>query len=92
MIPKVSTWVAALSILKVSIEQVKAARALLRWSQNDLAEASGVSIPTVKRLEATTGDLGGRAATVEAIRSALETAGVEFIPSNGGGAGVRLKK
>ncbi|WP_347813650.1 helix-turn-helix domain-containing protein [Shimia aestuarii] len=92
MIPKVSTWVIALSILKVSIEQVKAARALLRWSQNDLAEASGVSIPTVKRLEATTGDLGGRAATVAAIRSALETAGVEFIPENGGGAGVRLRK
>lgn len=81
-----------MSILKVSIEQVKAARALLRWSQNDLAAECGVSIPTIKRLEAGTGEIGGRANTAEAIRNALEAAGVEFIPENGGGAGVRLKK
>lgn len=80
-----------MSIPKVSIEQVKAARALLRWSQNDLAEKSGVSIPTVKRLEAATGEIGGRADTIAAIRSALESAGVEFIAENGGGAGVRLR-
>lgn len=80
-----------MSILKVSIEQVKAARALLRWSQTDLAEASGVSLPTIKRLEASTGDLGGRTVTADAIRAALEAAGVQFIPQNGGGAGVRLK-
>ncbi|WP_229754922.1 helix-turn-helix domain-containing protein [Mameliella alba] len=70
---------------------MKAARALLRWSQNDLADASGVSIPTIKRLESATGPLGGRVDTAEAIRAALETAGVEFIAENGGGAGVRLK-
>jgi len=81
-----------MSIPKVSIEQVKAARALLRWSQNDLAKKSGMSIPTVKRLEAATGEIGGRADTVAAIRTALETAGVEFISENGGGAGVRLRK
>jgi len=80
-----------MSILKVSIEQVKAARALLRWSQTDLAEASGVSLPTIKRLEASTGDLGGRTVTGDAIRLALESAGVHFIPQNGGGAGVRLR-
>jgi transcriptional regulator with XRE-family HTH domain len=80
-----------MSILKVSIEQVKAARALLRWSQNDLAERSGVSIPTVKRLEAATGEIGGRSNTAAAIQTALEVAGVEFISENGGGAGVRLK-
>lgn len=79
------------SIPKVSIEQVKAARALLRWSQNDLAERSGVSVPTIKRLEAQSGELGGRAETGSAIRSALEAAGVGFLDENGGGAGVRLR-
>lgn len=81
-----------MSILKVSIEQVKAARALLRWSQQDLADASSVSLPTIKRLEAETGLMGGRSATVEAIRKALEAAGVLFIEENGGGAGVRLRQ
>ena len=81
-----------MSIPKVSIGQVKAARALLGWSQSDLAAASGVSLPTVKRLEAGDGDLGGRAATVAAIRAALEAAGVVFLDQNGGGPGVRLAR
>lgn len=80
-----------MSILKVSIEQVKAARALLRWSQVDLAERSEVSLPTIKRLEASTGPVGGRDETEKAIRTALEAAGVQFIEENGGGPGVRLK-
>jgi predicted transcriptional regulator len=81
-----------MSILKVSIRQVKAARALLGWSQDDLAKHSGVSAPTVKRLEAAEGDIGGRAETGEALVTALQDAGVEFISENGGGAGVRLTK
>lgn len=81
-----------MSILKVSIEQVKAARALLRWSQQDLAAASSVSLPTIKRLEAETGPLGGRSGTVDAIRKALEDAGIVFIEENGGGPGVRVKR
>lgn len=81
-----------MSIPKVSIEQVKAARALLRWSQVDLANACGVSVPTIKRLEAQEGPVGGRAETARLIVAALETAGVEFIYENGGGAGVRLRK
>lgn len=81
-----------MSILKVSIKQVKAARALLGWSQSDLATASGISEPTIKRLEAQDGYLGGSASTIEAIGDAFNSAGVEFIPENGGGAGVRLKK
>lgn len=81
-----------MSILKVSIRQIKAARALLGWSQDDLADHSGVSAPTVKRLEAAEGDIGGRAETGEALVAALQEAGVEFIPENGGGAGVRLAK
>jgi transcriptional regulator with XRE-family HTH domain len=80
------------SIRKVSIRQIKAARALLAWSQSDLARASSVSEPTIKRLEANDGEIGGRSETAEKIRAALEAAGVEFIPENGGGAGVRLKK
>lgn len=79
-----------MSIEILSIRQVKAARALLAWSQHDLAEASGVSYPTIARLEKEDGPLGGRKTTAEAIRAALEAAGVEFIPENGGGAGVRL--
>jgi DNA-binding transcriptional regulator YiaG len=82
----------AVSIPKVSIEQIKAARALLRWSQTDLANSSGVSIPTVKRLEASTGEIGGRAETALAIIHALEAAGVIFVASNGEGPGVRLRK
>jgi DNA-binding XRE family transcriptional regulator len=80
------------SILKVSIRQIKAARALLAWSQDQLASAADVSIPTVKRLEARDGPLGGRNETGTKIRLALERAGVEFISENGGGPGVRLRK
>jgi transcriptional regulator with XRE-family HTH domain len=81
-----------MSILKVSIRQVKAARALLGWSQEELARAAEVSIPTIKRLEANEGQLGGRSETGDKIREALQKAGVEFIDENGGGAGVRLRK
>lgn len=80
-----------MSILKVSIRQIKAARALVGWSQDDLARHSGVSVPTIKRLEAAAdGDIGGRAETGEALVAALQEAGVQFIPENGGGVGVRL--
>jgi transcriptional regulator with XRE-family HTH domain len=76
----------------VTTRQVKAARALLGWSQADLAEKSGVSEPTVARLESVDGELGGRELTAEKIRSAIEGAGVSFIDENGGGSGVRLRK
>jgi transcriptional regulator with XRE-family HTH domain len=76
----------------ITIRQVKAARALLGWSQADLANRSGVSEPTIARLESAEGELGGREDTGEKIRRAIETAGVEFIDENGGGQGVRLRK
>jgi transcriptional regulator with XRE-family HTH domain len=82
---------ATMSILKVSIAQMKAARALLGWSQEDLAEKAVVSVPTVKRLEAADGMLGGREETGRKLCTALEKAGIEFIDENGGGVGVRLK-
>jgi transcriptional regulator with XRE-family HTH domain len=74
----------------ITIRQIKAARALLGWSQADLAEASGVSHPSVKRLEAEGGELGGRADTGEKLRTALERAGVEF--TNGAEPGVKLRR
>ena len=80
------------SILKVSIRQVKAARALLDWSQDELALRAGISLPTIKRLEAADGPLGGRSETGEKIQKALQAAGIEFIEENGGGPGVRLRK
>ena len=76
----------------VTIRQIKAARALLGWSQADLAEKSGVSEPTIARLESADGELGGRELTAERIRAAIEAAGIVFIESDGGGAGVRLRK
>ena len=79
-----------MSIPKVS--QVKAARALLEWSQANLAKKSGVSLPTIKRLEAAGGSLGGAPETREKIVDALTKAGIEFIPENGGGVGARLKQ
>jgi ribosome-binding protein aMBF1 (putative translation factor) len=78
------------SILKVSIRQIKAARALLGWSQEDLAAMAGVSVPTVKRLEAADGLLGGREDTGIKLRGALERAGIEF--TNGKQPGVHLRK
>jgi predicted transcriptional regulator len=75
----------------ITIRQVKAARALLGWSQSDLADNSGVSEPTIARLESADGDLGGRKETAEKIKTAIEKGGVEFIDENGGGSGVRLR-
>jgi transcriptional regulator with XRE-family HTH domain len=75
----------------VTSEQVRAARALLRWEQKDLAAASRISLPTIKRLETIRGDLPAQARTIEAIRLAFEKAGVEFLAADNGGAGVRLK-
>jgi transcriptional regulator with XRE-family HTH domain len=80
------------SILKVSIRQLKAARTLIGWSQEELASAAGISLPTIKRLEAAEGFLGGRETTATKIKSALKKAGIEFIDENGGGPGVRLRK
>ncbi|MHC2108356.1 helix-turn-helix domain-containing protein [Methylobacterium sp. CM6246] len=75
-----------------TIRQVKAARALLGWSQGDLATKSGVSKPTVARLETADGDLGGYADTRDKLLQAFEVAGVIFIEENGEGPGVRLRK
>jgi len=80
------------SIPKVSIPQIKAARALLGWSQEDLSQNADVAVPTIKRLEAEHGWLGGREETRVKIRTALERAGIMFIEENGGGPGVRHRR
>ena len=74
---------------RITSELIRAARALLRWEQRQLAEASLVSLPTVKRLEAKPGVLIAQAPTVAALVRALEIAGVEF--TNGNQPGVRLR-
>jgi transcriptional regulator with XRE-family HTH domain len=71
--------------------QIRAARALAGLSQAEVAQRAGLSVPTVKRAEADTG-LKVSDHVVAAIRHALEGAGIEFIPENGSGAGVRLRK
>jgi predicted transcriptional regulator len=76
----------------ITSEQVRAARALLRIEQKDLADASKVSLASIKRLETQPGPLAAQPRTVEAIRAALETAGVIFVHENGEGPGVRLRK
>lgn len=70
--------------------QCRAARALLNWSQSDLEVAAKVAKKTIADFEREARQPYAR--TLEALRVALEAAGVEFIPENGGGAGVRLRK
>lgn len=76
----------------ITCEQIRGARAMLRWDQKQLAEASGVSIPTIKRMEAGTGLPRSTYENVTAIQTVFETAGIEFIDRNGGGVGVRLRE
>ncbi len=80
----------SMSSVEMSSELIRAARALLRWDQQDLAQASEVSLPTIKRLEARPGVLNAHRPTVSALRRALESAGIEF--TNGDVPGVRLRR
>jgi transcriptional regulator with XRE-family HTH domain len=70
--------------------QCRAARALIDWSREQLAEASKVSLRTIVDFER--GARQPRELTLDALRAALEAAGVIFVPENGEGAGVRLRK
>jgi transcriptional regulator with XRE-family HTH domain len=74
----------------VTAAQCRAARGLLDWNQQDLADRAGLGIVTVRQLEA--GASEPRRATLEVVKRAFESAGIEFIDENGGGAGVRLRK
>jgi transcriptional regulator with XRE-family HTH domain len=70
--------------------QCRAARGLLDWTQAKLAEAAGLALATVVKFERSGRTVPARA--VQAMRLAFEAAGVEFIPENGSGEGVRLQK
>jgi hypothetical protein len=77
---------------KISSAQMRAARALIRWSALDLALASKVGVATIRRAEVVDGEIPVTAPNEAAIRRALESAGIEFIEENTGGEGVRFRK
>ncbi len=72
-------------------EQLRAARGLIGWSQSALAEASGLALSTIKRMEGDRGPLRSSAQNVLKVQRALEDAGVIFIDADEEGPGVRLK-
>jgi transcriptional regulator with XRE-family HTH domain len=79
----------------ITASQMKAARALLRMDQRALAEAAGLSVPTIQRMEASDGVVRGNVDSLMKLVGALDQAGVELIgegaASQSGGRGVRLK-
>ncbi|HEX6113353.1 MAG TPA: helix-turn-helix transcriptional regulator [Geminicoccaceae bacterium] len=80
----------------ITAPQLRAARALLRMDQRALAEAAGLSLPTIQRMEASAGNVRGNVDSLVKLIRALDDAGIELIQegatSQGGGRGVRLKK
>ena len=72
--------------------QIRAARALLGWSQSQLASAAGVGLATLQRIEQSEGVVKGNFATVLKIQNALEQAGIHFTNDEAGEIGVRLQK
>jgi hypothetical protein len=76
----------------LSSAQIRAARALIRWSADDLARHASLGITTIRRAELKDDATSMTVSNDLAVRRALEAAGVEFIDENGGGAGVRLRK
>jgi hypothetical protein len=77
--------------IAITSAQMRAGRALLRWSAADLARESSVGVNTIRRAEVAEGGTSLTAPNELAIKHALEAAGVEFIDENGGGPGVRLR-
>ncbi len=75
----------------ITSDQIRAARALLRWSGKDLAEKTGLGFSTLMRLEVLEGVPTAQAKTLETIQKAFEKAGIEFLGSPEDGAGVRWK-
>ena len=79
-------------IIKITGRQIAAARALVRIEQTDLAKAANISVPALRRMEASGGPAVGMANNVAAVRAALKSAGVIFVDEKGEGHGVRLRK
>lgn len=77
----------------IHVKQIKAGRALLGWTQTNLAEYSEVSLATIAKMELNDGLITGNKVTKSAIRRAFEDADIMFIDADdGGGVGVRLKQ
>jgi predicted transcriptional regulator len=76
-------------VFMITPRQIRAARALLDWSQQQLADKAIVSLNAVARLEK--GMVDSRVSTVLAIQKALAKAGIEFLPADQKGEGVRLR-
>lgn len=74
----------------LTADQIRAGRALVRWSARELAAKAGLSLPTIQRLEAADGVPSTSVKTLMSIKTALEEAGVEF--TNGDLPGVRLRR
>jgi transcriptional regulator with XRE-family HTH domain len=73
--------------------QIRAARALLGWRQEDLSKASGVGTATIYRIEKSDKSITGYASTLDRIQGAFEQAGIEFIENDDvGGFGLRFSK
>ena len=72
--------------------QIREGRILAGLSSSDLAAAADVAVGLIVRIEAVDGMAMVRKPDLAAIRGAFEDAGLQFIPENGGGAGVRLRK
>jgi transcriptional regulator with XRE-family HTH domain len=72
--------------------QMRMARGYLRWSAKELADKSGVAESTIKRMERDEGFPIARGANIEAVYKTLVDAGIIFVPENGGGVGIRLRK
>ena len=71
--------------------QIRAARALLGWSQSKLARAAGVGLATLQRIEQNEGVVKGNFSTILKIQKALEKAGILFTDDDAGEIGVRLQ-
>ncbi|MGH9809426.1 MAG: helix-turn-helix domain-containing protein, partial [Terriglobia bacterium] len=72
--------------------QVRAARALLGWRQEDLAKAAKVGLATIARIEQGEGMVQGNFSTITKIQLALEREGISFTATKNGGIGVELQK
>ena len=74
----------------ITSDQIRAARAMIRWSAADLASAAGIGSATIKRMEVMEGVPSGNVKTLLALKAALEAAGVEFVGTPDDRPGVRL--
>ena len=72
-------------------EQIRAARAMLKWTADDLAKKSDIGVATIRRLEVMNGIPSGQTRILESIQKTLEQGGVEFIGTPDHQPGVRLK-